>query len=143
MIKRVAAIVGLLLALGAAAAVAIAVWPEHTGESRTTSTSENQDASNAGRDARPSELRRKGSGPTDIGTAPVSPYARFALQRVTGPLPVRYRFKHPPLAGILFDVRTGQVLWQRNPGLEHQIASLTKMMTALMVARNDPPDRRV
>jgi serine-type D-Ala-D-Ala carboxypeptidase (penicillin-binding protein 5/6) len=143
MIKRVAAIVGLVLALGAAAAIAIAVWPEHTGESRTTSTSENQDASHAGKEARPSELRTKVSGPTDIGTAPLPPYARFALQPVTGPLPVRYRFKHPPLAGILFNVKTGQVLWQRNPGLEHQIASLTKMMTALMVARNDPPTARV
>jgi D-alanyl-D-alanine carboxypeptidase len=143
MIKRVAAIGGLLLALVAAAVVAIAVWPEHTGESRTTSTSENQHAPHAGKDARPSELRTKVRGPTDIGTAPLSPDARFALQRVTGPLPVRYRFKHPPLAGILFDVRTGQVLWQRNPGLEHQIASLTKMMTALMVARNDPQTARV
>jgi serine-type D-Ala-D-Ala carboxypeptidase (penicillin-binding protein 5/6) len=143
MIKRVAAIAGVLLALGAAVVVAIVVWPDRSGESRTTSTSEDQPASQAGQHRRPSELGAKVSGPTDIGTAPLPPYARFALQPVTGALPVRYRFKHPPLAGILFDVKTGEVLWQRNPGLEHQIASLTKMMTALMVARNDPPTARV
>jgi D-alanyl-D-alanine carboxypeptidase len=62
---------------------------------------------------------------------------------VTGPLPVRYRFKHPPLAGILFDVQSGEVLWQRHPRLKHPIASLTKMMTALIVARNDRPAGRV
>jgi serine-type D-Ala-D-Ala carboxypeptidase (penicillin-binding protein 5/6) len=143
MIKRVAAIAGVLLALGAAAAVAIAVWPDRAGESRTTSTSEGQHASHAGEHRPGSELRAKVNGPTDIGTAPLPPYARFALQPVTGPLPVRYRFKHPPLAGMLFDLKSGEVLWQRNPDLEHQIASLTKMMTALMVARRDPPTGRV
>jgi len=45
--------------------------------------------------------------------------SRFALLPVTGPLPIRYRFKHPPVAGILFDVRSGAVLWQRNPRLKH------------------------
>ena len=48
---------------------------------------------------------------------------------------MRYRFKHPPLAGILFDVKSGQILWERHPALEHPIASLTKMMTALLVAQ--------
>jgi D-alanyl-D-alanine carboxypeptidase len=62
---------------------------------------------------------------------------------VIGPLPVRYPFKHPPVAGILFDVKTGAVLWQRNPRLEHPIASLTKMMTALMVANTDRPGEHV
>ena len=139
MIKRVAVTVGVLLALGAAAAVAIAVWPDRTVKSRTTSTSEDQHASLSGQHRPPSAPGAKVIGPTDIGTAPLPHYARFALQPVTGPLPVRYRFKHPPLAGILFDLKSGEVLWQRNPGLEHQIASLTKMMTALMVARSDPP----
>src|SRR5262249_23874225 len=62
---------------------------------------------------------------------------------VTGPLPVRYGFKHPPLAGVLFDLRSGRILWERHPRLEHPIASLTKMMTALMVVNRNRPDERV
>ena len=46
---------------------------------------------------------------------------------------VRVDFKHPPKAGLLFDVDTGRVLWRRRPTLRHPIASLTKMMTALVV----------
>jgi serine-type D-Ala-D-Ala carboxypeptidase (penicillin-binding protein 5/6) len=40
-------------------------------------------------------------------------------------------------------VKSGQILWQRNPRLEHPIASLTKMMTALLVAQHDPASARV
>ena len=36
-------------------------------------------------------------------------------------------------SGLLFDVRTGQVLWQLHPDDVVPIASLTKMMTALIV----------
>lgn len=37
-------------------------------------------------------------------------------------------------SAILFDVWTGRVLWSQNPGRKRAIASLTKMMTALLVA---------
>ena len=37
-------------------------------------------------------------------------------------------------SAILFDVWTGRVLWSQSPGSERPIASLTKMMTALLVA---------
>src|SRR3954451_8548218 len=43
------------------------------------------------------------------------------------------RFKDPPRAGMVFDVTTGEVLWRRNPLRHTQIASLTKIMTALLV----------
>lgn len=46
-------------------------------------------------------------------------------------------------SGMLFDVRTGQVLWQRNPALQVPIASLTKMMTALVVVAHSKPSARV
>ena len=42
-------------------------------------------------------------------------------------------FRKPPAAGLLFDVDTGQVLWRRHPTARRPIASLTKMMTALVV----------
>src|SRR4051794_19443521 len=29
--------------------------------------------------------------------------------------PIRVHFKHPPRAGLVFDMRSGQVLWARNP----------------------------
>ncbi len=46
------------------------------------------------------------------------------------------------LSGLLFDVHTGEVLWERNPTRVLPMASLTKMMTALVVlARSRPSDR--
>lgn len=46
-------------------------------------------------------------------------------------------------SGMLFDVRTGQVLWQLDPHRVLPIASLTKMMTALVVTANARPTDRV
>jgi len=43
------------------------------------------------------------------------------------------KFHDPPRAGMVFDVDTGEVLWRRNPLTRTQIASLTKIMTALLV----------
>jgi D-alanyl-D-alanine carboxypeptidase len=57
--------------------------------------------------------------------------------------PIQLRFLHPPRAGVLFNLRTGQVLWQRNAYLHLRIASLTKMMTALLTVKADPPSDRV
>jgi serine-type D-Ala-D-Ala carboxypeptidase (penicillin-binding protein 5/6) len=56
---------------------------------------------------------------------------------------VHIAFHHPPRAGILFDLSTGQVLWQRNPLTRLRIASLTKMMTALLAVESAPPDGQV
>ncbi|MFZ1153659.1 MAG: hypothetical protein WAN93_02005 [Solirubrobacteraceae bacterium] len=62
---------------------------------------------------------------------------------LSGGDPVQIAFHHQPRAGLLFNLDTGQVLWQLNP-LEHlHIASLTKMMTALRVVRAAPPDAPV
>ncbi len=45
-------------------------------------------------------------------------------------------------SGLLFDVRTGRVLWGRRTSAVLPIASLTKMMTALIVvARTQPTDK--
>jgi serine-type D-Ala-D-Ala carboxypeptidase (penicillin-binding protein 5/6) len=46
-------------------------------------------------------------------------------------------------SGLLFDVRTGQVLWARNPTQTVPIASLTKMMTALVVVAHARPSDTV
>jgi D-alanyl-D-alanine carboxypeptidase (penicillin-binding protein 5/6) len=51
---------------------------------------------------------------------------------------VKQPFKVEPSAGILFDLKTGKVLWRRNPTKVLPIASLTKMMTALLVVAHVP-----
>jgi serine-type D-Ala-D-Ala carboxypeptidase (penicillin-binding protein 5/6) len=56
---------------------------------------------------------------------------------------IRLDFKHPPKSGLLFDVDTGRVLWRRDPTLVLPIASLTKVMTALVVAERVPPGSKV
>ena len=150
MIKRVAAIGALLLAF-AVAVVAIAIWPESAGNFDTQSSGSHRPLAGAGGagtnwitgDSRAPSNQSIGTFAAKLPTAERPGDARFALLPASRPLPVRYRLKHPPVAGILFDVKSGQVLWQRNPGLKRPIASLTKMMTALMVAREDSPDERV
>jgi serine-type D-Ala-D-Ala carboxypeptidase (penicillin-binding protein 5/6) len=133
MTKRIAVIVGLVILFGGTAAVAVAIWPDRAGEGDSTSMS----------GSRALSVTAPSVTAPDIGTVAIPAATRFALQPVTGRLPVRYRFKHPPLAGVLFDVKSGEILWQRHPRLEHPIASLTKMMTALMVASRDRPGEQV
>jgi serine-type D-Ala-D-Ala carboxypeptidase (penicillin-binding protein 5/6) len=56
---------------------------------------------------------------------------------------VHVTFKHPPRSGLLFDLDTGAVLWRRQPDRVLPIASLTKMMTALLVVERARPDAKV
>ena len=73
---------------------------------------------------------------------PTSPYA---LRSAPSHMPVKVRFapSNEPRAGILFNVHTGRILWQHDPGRRLPIASLTKMMTALIIASRDKPSERV
>jgi serine-type D-Ala-D-Ala carboxypeptidase (penicillin-binding protein 5/6) len=57
--------------------------------------------------------------------------------------PVHVLFRTPPRAGLLFNLDTGQVLWQHNPFARVRIASLTKMMTALLTVESAPPNALV
>jgi D-alanyl-D-alanine carboxypeptidase len=56
---------------------------------------------------------------------------------------VQVTFKHPPRSGLLFDLDTGAVLWRHQPDRVLPIASLTKMMTALLVVERARPDAKV
>jgi D-alanyl-D-alanine carboxypeptidase (penicillin-binding protein 5/6) len=69
----------------------------------------------------------------------------YALKPAGRHLPVNVRFApgNEPRAGLLFDVDTGRVLWRHDAGKELPIASLTKMMTALIIARRHKPDEPV
>jgi D-alanyl-D-alanine carboxypeptidase (penicillin-binding protein 5/6) len=56
---------------------------------------------------------------------------------------VAIKLKLPVSSAILFNVRTGQVMWEHNSGRILPIASLTKMMTALVVVAHARPSARV
>ena len=56
---------------------------------------------------------------------------------------VQVSFKHPPRSGLLFDLDTGAVLWRRQPDRVLPIASLTKMMTAILVVDRARPTAKV
>jgi serine-type D-Ala-D-Ala carboxypeptidase (penicillin-binding protein 5/6) len=66
----------------------------------------------------------------------------FALGPAPRHLPVKVAFAREPRAGILFDVDTGRVLWKHDAQRRLPIASLTKMLTALIIARRDRPDEQ-
>jgi len=57
--------------------------------------------------------------------------------------PVHVSFRDPPRAGLLFNLTTGQVLWQHNAYVRMPIASLTKMMTALLTVESAPANAPV
>jgi len=64
----------------------------------------------------------------------------FALAGIAAPRPdpVQIPFHRPPRAGLLFDLSNGRVLWQRDASRRLPIASLTKMMTALLTVKSAP-----
>ncbi len=78
--------------------------------------------------------------PRDDGTWAASP---FSLRPSPVREPVEVKFAAKPRAGILFDVDSGEILWQKRPDRKLAIASLTKMMTAVVIARRHEPGERV
>jgi len=67
-----------------------------------------------------------------------APYATLAAGVRVG-----IRFKRPPRSGLLFELPSGRVLWSRGMSRRRPIASLTKMMTGLLVADRSTPEERV
>jgi D-alanyl-D-alanine carboxypeptidase (penicillin-binding protein 5/6) len=86
----------------------------------------------------PPEQIQVANGPIIIGPGP-TPLA----VKLNAPDVIKVPFHRPPRAGLLFDLDTGKVLWRRNPSRILPIASLTKMMTALIVAANTQPNELV
>jgi D-alanyl-D-alanine carboxypeptidase len=75
--------------------------------------------------------------PLQVSNGPVaaSPGTRPLTLQLAGaqPDPVQIRFGRQPRAGVMFDLDTGKVLWRKDPTKILPIASVTKMMTALVV----------
>jgi serine-type D-Ala-D-Ala carboxypeptidase (penicillin-binding protein 5/6) len=135
--RRLVGGVTLALALIAAAAVALALSSSHGTTYRGSATV-------AGR--HPAVPRANVVVPPTLSATGL-PLAKPPLTLAGVGQPARdavhLAFHHPPRAGLLFNVATGQVLWQRNPYTRMAIASVTKMMTALLTVQSQPPDARV
>ena len=120
------------ICLGAAVAIALANRSPHHHAASSRSAS----SANAGAAARVAPLS-----PSGLALGPPALALHGAGQPASDPITVD--FHHPPRAGILFNLETGQVLWQRNPFKRVRIASLTKMMTALLTVESSPPADKV
>jgi D-alanyl-D-alanine carboxypeptidase len=82
--------------------------------------------------------------PPPVKPAPLRPVrGSYGITPAPAAEQVAVKLKLPLRSGLLFDVNTGQVLWQKNPTRVLAIASLTKMMTALLVATHAKLSDRV
>jgi D-alanyl-D-alanine carboxypeptidase (penicillin-binding protein 5/6) len=83
--------------------------------------------------------------PLQLANGPVSntPGPRPLAVKLDRSDRIHLRFHSPPRSGLLFDLDTGEVLWRHTPERVLPIASLTKMMTALVVVSRQPPDAKV
>jgi serine-type D-Ala-D-Ala carboxypeptidase (penicillin-binding protein 5/6) len=86
-------------------------------------------------------VTRRGAGTTPTVTA--RPPNRYGSELAPVADRVQPRFRLHLRSGMLFDVNTGRVLWERQPTRVVAIASLTKMMTALVVIAHARPSARV
>lgn len=148
MSKRIAAIVSLLAVFAATAAFPVVLSPDREEGGDTAGASAARDPEAARRHALDAD-GIPGNSPPRVGRTPrpagVVPAAGpdFSLQPPPSPLPVKVQIKRPPASGVLFDVNSGEVLWQRRARRERPIASLTKMMTALLIAERGASRDRV
>ncbi|HWH45357.1 MAG TPA: serine hydrolase [Thermoleophilaceae bacterium] len=83
--------------------------------------------------------------PVDGGSFGADPSALTARRGLDldGQPAFSLRFRKPPRAGLVFDLASGAVLWQHRAQRELPVASLTKMMTALLVVEETSPRDRV
>ncbi|HEU0023554.1 MAG TPA: D-alanyl-D-alanine carboxypeptidase family protein [Thermoleophilaceae bacterium] len=71
--------------------------------------------------------------------APVVPAEPAPDVPLTGPDAFRVKLRKPPRAALVFDVRSGEALWRRRPLRVLPMASLTKIMSALLVVERSRP----
>jgi serine-type D-Ala-D-Ala carboxypeptidase (penicillin-binding protein 5/6) len=94
--------------------------------------------------ARPASSATADADLIDPGTAPIDKSLRPASStlprvRAVGPSPARVTLGQGIRSGLVFDQASGRVLWSRDPQRVLPIASLTKLMTALLVVENTKP----
>ena len=157
--SRRAVAIGAALCLAWTAAGAVLLWPDRGDEDTgggVSAVAAEPAASTAGDDGETTaDPPPTAAGAADAVPEPaplpeaidetgsIAAETDYAVAAAQAPLPVRIRLKEPPAAGLLFDVDTGEVLWARRPAQERPIASLTKMMTALLIAEHHGPGESV
>jgi D-alanyl-D-alanine carboxypeptidase (penicillin-binding protein 5/6) len=82
-------------------------------------------------------------GPARMPSSTNAAESPYELKPQAERLPVKVAFDDWPAAGILFDVDTGEVLWEKDADRRLPIASLTKMMTARLIAESHGPGEDV
>jgi serine-type D-Ala-D-Ala carboxypeptidase (penicillin-binding protein 5/6) len=118
-----------------------------TGQPRSAATRHAQAATRHG--AAPSSAGIPSSASIHVAASS----SRVGLPLGTPPLPLSaasdpadvlaVSFRHEPRAGLVFDLDSGRVLWQLQATRVLPIASLAKMMTALLVVRSLRSDAQV
>jgi serine-type D-Ala-D-Ala carboxypeptidase (penicillin-binding protein 5/6) len=78
-----------------------------------------------------------------VAAAPVPERPPAPPVRLDGVDAFHLGLRKPPRAGLVFDVDTGEVLWRRDPLRVVPIASLTKIMTALIAVDRTRPGEPV
>ena len=126
-----------MVAFGITGVAAVLLWPSRDGDG------DGDDAGPIAPAAAEVQAAEPSAPPPSAHAADPEQVEEFAVGAAPDPPLVRPRLKAPPGAGILFDVDTGEVLWAREPGAPRPIASLTKMMTALVIAERHGPGERV
>ena len=114
------------LAAAVAAGAFVVVSGESDGDGRERATASSSDTPDVTPPPEELEELAPTPGQTALGPLPL----KVDLANTADP--VKLRFKRPPRAGLLVNLDTGEVLWRRNPERTLPIASVTKMMTALV-----------
>jgi len=81
--------------------------------------------------------------PINGPASPIEPHTAYASVLAPAAQHVDPHFRRPPRAGLMWDLDTGRLLWRIRPEQPVPIASLTKMMTALLAAGALRPDTPV
>lgn len=87
--------------------------------------------------------RALGAPQDSLGPLPAPPPGRGAVDLSRPSLLATVQLAVPPKAGLAFDLTDGRLLWRRGATRVRPIASLTKLMTALLTVERLRPEDRV
>ena len=86
---------------------------------------------------------RSGAAGSELESDPLSAASPLPDVSLDGVDSFHVYLRRPPRAGLVLDLADGRVLWRRRPLQSLPIASLTKIMTALLVVQRTKPGEAV